>query len=109
MGVRFFTQQPFRLLWPPICWAVLAFVLYAIVRCQAAELPYIGAAESAVRDSIRNAVFCDREQSEPAGIGERLAAVALIAVAAGESFFAFYQFMTHYARVWAVCQTGGYT
>ena len=39
-AARFFTQRPFRLLWPPICWAVLAFVLYAIVRCQMAELEY---------------------------------------------------------------------
>ena len=37
---RFFTQQPFRLLWPPICWAALAFLLYAIVRCRTAELSY---------------------------------------------------------------------
>jgi len=37
---RFFAQKPFRLLWPPICWAVLGFVLYAIVRCQTAELEY---------------------------------------------------------------------
>lgn len=33
--VRVWTQHRFRLLWPPVCWAVLVFILYALVRCQA--------------------------------------------------------------------------
>ena len=57
-AARFYAQRPFRLLSPPICWAVLAFVLYAIVRCRVAELEYVGAAELAVRDFVRGAVFC---------------------------------------------------
>ena len=42
---RFYAQRGFRLLWPPICWAVLAFVAYAIVRCHLAEIEYAGLQE----------------------------------------------------------------
>jgi O-antigen ligase len=106
-AVRFFTQQPFRLLWPPICWAALAFLLYAIVRCQEAELAY------AARQNLRCVVLygalfflivnnLNRRESAT------VAAAALIAVGVGESFFAFYQFMTHYANVWAVVKPAAY-
>ena len=105
--VRFFTQQPFRLLWPPICWAVLAFVMYAIFRCSEAELAY------AARQNLRCVILygtlffvivnnLNRRESAT------VAAVALIAVGLGESCFALYQFMTHYARVWAVVKPAGY-
>jgi O-antigen ligase len=105
--VRFFTQHPFRLLWPPICWAVLAFVVYAIVRCQTAELPYIA------RQNLRCVILygtlffvivnnLNRRESA------KLVVLVLIAVAAGESLFAFYQFMTHAARVWALFKPVGY-
>ena len=105
-AARFFTQQPFRLLWPPMCWAVLAFVLYAIVRCQEAELSYV--ARQNLRCVILYGVLffvivnnLNRRESATA------AAVALIAVAVGESFFAFFQFTTHYAKVWAIVKPAG--
>ena len=36
-GIRLLANSRPRLLWPPICWAVLAFVLYAIIRYFTAE------------------------------------------------------------------------
>ncbi len=104
---RFFTQQPFRLLWPPVCWAVLAFVLYAIVRCQVAELQYVA------RENLRcvilyGALFFVIVNNLNRRESATLVAVVLIAVAVGESLFAFYQFTTHYARVWAVLKPAGY-
>ena len=104
---RFFTQQPFRLLWPPICWAVLAFVLYAIVRCQVAELQYVA------RENLRcvilyGALFFVVVNNLNRRESATLVAVVLIAVGVGESLFAFYQFTTHYARVWAVLKPAGY-
>jgi O-antigen ligase len=102
-AIRFFTQRPFRLLWPPICWAVLAFLLYAIYRCQGAELAY------AARQNLRCVITygtlffvivnnLNRRESAT------VAAVALIAVGMGESLFALYQYITnpHYAQIWEV-------
>ncbi len=40
--VRFWVQHPFRLLWPPMCWAVLAFLLYAVARCRVVPVEYVG-------------------------------------------------------------------
>jgi len=104
-AVRFFTQRPFRLLWPPICWAVLAFVIYALFRCSHAELAY------AARQNLRCVILygtlffvivnnLNRRESATA------AAVALIAVGVGESFIAFYQFMTHHA--WPIIKPAEY-
>ena len=39
-GVRLWANRSLRLFWPPICWAVLAFVVYAIVRCHYVEIAY---------------------------------------------------------------------
>jgi O-antigen ligase len=106
-AVRFFTQKPFRILWPPICWAVLAFLVYAIFRCQQAELAY--AAWQNLRCVITYGTLffvivnnLNRRESATVVV------VALIAVGVGESFFAFFQFMTHYARIWAVMKPAAY-
>src|SRR5262245_50503481 len=34
-----------RFLWPPICWAVLAFLLYAVVRYRNADIEYVARSE----------------------------------------------------------------
>jgi O-antigen ligase len=41
-AARWWAQRPFRLFWPPVCWGVLAFLLYAIARCQLVDVEYIG-------------------------------------------------------------------
>jgi hypothetical protein len=42
VGGALWAQRPFRLLWPPICWAVLVFLLYALVRCRLVVVEYRG-------------------------------------------------------------------
>jgi O-antigen ligase len=44
-GVRFWANPRLKLLWPPICWAVLAFVVYAIVRYLQADIEYVARQE----------------------------------------------------------------
>jgi O-antigen ligase len=104
---RFFLQRPFRLLWPPICWAVLAFVLYAIARCQMAELEY------AARQNLRcvilyGALFLVILNNLNRRESATMAGVVLIAVGLGESLFAVCQFATHNARVWQVFKPAAY-
>src|SRR3989441_11450825 len=36
--LRFWLNPSHRLLWPPICWSVIAFVIYAIIRYQKADI-----------------------------------------------------------------------
>jgi len=106
-AVRLFTQRPFRLLWPPICWAVLAFVLYAFLRCQSAELEYI-ARQNLLCVVLYGTLFFVIVNNLNRRESATLVAVVLIAVAVGESLFAFYQFTTHYPMVWAVLKPAGY-
>ena len=54
--VRFWVQRPFRLLWPPMCWAVLAFLLYAVARCQIVPVEYAGR-QQLVRVLVYGALF----------------------------------------------------
>jgi O-antigen ligase len=104
---RFFTQQPFRLLWPPICWAVLGFVLYAIARCQTAELEY-AARQNLQCVILYGALFFVIVNNLNRRGSATMAAVGLIAVGLGESFFAFYQFATHSAKIWQVVKPAAY-
>src|SRR5580658_2199056 len=54
--VRFWVQRPFRLLWPPMCWAVLAFLIYALVRCRWVEVGYTGR-QQLIRVLVYGALF----------------------------------------------------
>ena len=44
-GARFWLQSRPQLLWPPICWTVAAFTLYAIVRYLTADIEYVARQE----------------------------------------------------------------
>src|SRR5438045_2464492 len=44
-GARFWLNARPQLLWPPICWAVTAFTLYAIVRYLTSDIEYVARQE----------------------------------------------------------------
>src|SRR5215472_7870155 len=44
-GLRLWVSEKPQFLWPPICWAVLAFALYAIVRYRTADIEYVARQE----------------------------------------------------------------
>lgn len=44
---RVWLKENYRLLWPPICWAVVAFCGYAIIRYQQADLEFVARNELA--------------------------------------------------------------
>src|SRR5712675_910836 len=44
-GIRFWLAPRPRLLWPPICWAILAFAVYAVARYWKADIEYIARLE----------------------------------------------------------------
>src|SRR4051812_40275804 len=43
--VRCWTKPVFEIFWPPICWPVFAFVLYALNRYLSADLEYVARLE----------------------------------------------------------------
>src|SRR6266567_7788040 len=44
-GCRFWLNPKHRLLWPPVCWAVLLFMLYAVGRYRTADIEYVARQE----------------------------------------------------------------
>src|SRR5436309_1025301 len=44
-GLRLWLNTRPRFLWPPICWAVVAFVLYALVRYLTPDIEYMARQE----------------------------------------------------------------
>jgi O-antigen ligase len=98
-AVRFYTQRPFRLLWPPVCWGVAAFVAYAIVRCQFVEVEYMGRRELGsviLYGALFFVILNNLTRRESATV----VAMVLIVMGLGESLFAFYQFTSHDPRIW---------
>src|SRR5260370_26913080 len=42
---RFWVNPKHRLLWPPVCWAVVLFMLYAVGRYRTADIEYVARQE----------------------------------------------------------------
>jgi O-antigen ligase len=98
-GVRIWVQRPFRLLWPPICWAVFVFVLYALVRCRLVVLEYVARQELIqviVYASLFFIIINNLHRRESATV----IALCLIALGMVLSWDAVFQFATNHARVW---------
>jgi O-antigen ligase len=88
-----------RLLWPPICWAVLAFTAYAVVRYFTADVEYVARMELIrvlVYALLFFAVLNNLHRQETV----QIIAFTLVALATAVSFYAIYQFLTGSDRVW---------
>ena len=88
-----------QLLWPPICWVVLAFTIYAVARYLTADIEYVARQEliqvlvcAFLFFAIVNNLY-RQEFSQVIGF-------TLIFLAMGISCYAVYQFATHSTRVW---------
>lgn len=98
-GVRIWLTPGTRLLWPPICWAVLAFVIYAIIRYRQADVEYVARLELN-RILVYAALFfivlnnLHRQETTQWLLGVVLVLGTLIAG------YAIYQFLSHSKFVW---------
>ena len=98
-AVRIWAQRSFQLLWPPICWAVLVFVLYALVRCRLVLIEYVARQELIeiiVYASLFFIILNNFHRRESATI----LTLCLIALGLLLSWDAVFQFATKYPRVW---------
>ena len=98
-ALRLWISPKPQLLFPPLCWAVLAFTGYVIVRYFTADVEYV-----ARKELIRILVYCflflavinnlHRQEST------QIIGFTLIVLAVGISAYAVYQFVTGSDRVW---------
>ncbi|MBA4150782.1 MAG: O-antigen ligase family protein [Verrucomicrobia bacterium] len=88
-----------KIFWPPIAWAVLAFVLYAVARCSIADIEYV-ARQEMIRVVIYGFLFFaitnNVKRAEPA----QIIAVTLIILASGIAVYAAFQFLTKSPNLW---------
>jgi O-antigen ligase len=87
-----------RFLWPPVCWAVLAFSLYAIVRYFTADIEYV-ARQELIRVLVYAFLFfaivnnLHRQEFAP------IAVLVLVFLAMAISGYAIFQYLTNSDRV----------
>jgi O-antigen ligase len=98
-AVRLFTQPEPKLLWTPVCWAVVAFVLYALGCYGTADLELVARREFLrvlVYAFVFLAVLNHLHRQEQV----QIIAFTLIGLAVLEAGYAIYQFVTSTNMVW---------
>jgi O-antigen ligase len=95
-----------KFFWPPICWAVFAFALYAVGRYFTADLEYV-ARQEMIQTLIYALLFFAIVNNLTAREHAQIIAFVLIFLAVGISGYAMAQFLTHSNRVWNVYSTYG--
>ncbi len=90
-----------KLLWPPACWLVVAFALYAIARYLTADIEYVARAEMiqvVIYAFLFLAIVNNLHRQESA----QLITLTLVFLAMAIAFYAVYQFVTNSTRVWVL-------
>ena len=99
-ALRIWASPKPQLLWPPICWVVLAFVIYAVARYLTADIEYVA------RQELIQVLICaflffaivnnlHRQEFAP------VISFTLVFLAMGISCYAVFQFLTHSKHVWS--------
>ena len=98
-ALRLWIAEKERLLWPPICWAVAAFALYAVVRYRTADIEYVARGEL-LRVLVYAFLFVIIVDTMHRQDFTTIAALVLVMLAMLISVYAIYQFFTESPLVW---------
>lgn len=98
-GARLWLERRPELLWPPICWPVLLFLVYALVRYWTADIESV-ARQEWLRVLLYGAVFFVVLNNLHGQEQTRWIAFTMVGLGMGLSFYAIYQFVTENNRVW---------
>src|ERR1035437_5984229 len=98
-GVRLWGGHKPKLLWPPLAWAVAAFVSYAVVRYFTADIEYV-ARQELIRILLYEFLFLAVASNLYSQDATETISYTLTAVAALASSYAVAQFLTHSNQVW---------
>ena len=98
-GVRLWLNPRPKLLWPPICWAVAAFAVYAVIRYLTADIEHI-ARQEVIHVLVYVVLFFIILNNLYSQEKAQIIAITLVFLAMAISFYAIYQFLTDSDRVW---------
>ncbi len=96
---RFWINPSHRLQWPPACWAVLAFVVYAVVRYRQADVEYVTRLEL-IRVLVYAWVFFIVLNNLHRQETTRLLTWTLLGLGMAVSIYAIFQYLTDSNKVW---------
>ena len=97
--VRIWSAPKFRFLWPPVCWAMLPFVGYAIWRYQFADIEFIARQEliQIILAALLLAAVVNNLHSQES---TRVISFFLVAFAMLISMYGVFQWLKHSEHVW---------
>src|SRR5664279_3023653 len=98
-GARFWLSSRPQLLWPPVCWAVVAFVVYAIVRYFNADIEYV-ARQELIRILVYACLFFAILNNLHRQESTQIISCTLIFLAMAIAGLAVFQFLTRSHWVW---------
>lgn len=88
-----------RLLFPPVCWAVLAFTIYAVARYWTADIEYV-ARQEVLKVIVYAFVFFVLLNNLHRQESTQIIGFTLIVTAMALAFYALYQYLADSNRVW---------
>src|SRR5438477_5407421 len=97
--IRFWLNPGHRLLWPPICWAVLAFVAYGVIRYRTADVEFV-ARQELIRVLIYAVLFFLIVNNLARQESAQQISFVLVFLAVANAMYGIYQFATHSDHVW---------
>jgi O-antigen ligase len=97
--LRIWVSPKPQLLWPPVCWVVLAFTIYAVARYLTADIEYV-ARQELIQVLVCAFLFFAIVNNLYRQEFSQVISLTLIFLAMGISCYATYQFLTHSNRVW---------
>jgi O-antigen ligase len=98
-AMRLWISPKPQLLWPPLCWVVLGFTLYAVARYFTADIEYV-ARQEMIQVVMYAFLFCAIVNNLYRQEFSQIIGFTLIFLAMGISAYAIFQFFTHSERVW---------
>lgn len=107
-GIRLWINRRARLLWPPVCWAVIAFAVYAVLRYLTAQIEYVARLEM-LQVLLYAFLFLVIVNNLHRQESAQVIALVLIFLAMVISLYAIYQFATGSNRVWLVTRPDAYS
>jgi O-antigen ligase len=97
--VRAWVRGHYRLLWPPACWGVLAFVAYAIWRYTQADIEYV-ARQELIRILLYAGLFLAIVNNLHRQESTQIVVTVLVFLGLMLACYAIYQFVTGTDKVW---------
>lgn len=98
-GARLWFSPRSQLLWPPTCWAVLAFVAYTLIRYATADIELVGR-EELMRVLVYAFLFLAIVNNLHRQEHTHFIVFTLIFLGMAESLYALFQFLANSNRVW---------